>query len=62
MPQPMRDLFTNLIPALLQTEAGKAAFKTAYDIDALQPANDGYYQEFRTYVHASGIDLATLVK
>jgi phosphonate transport system substrate-binding protein len=62
MPQPMRDLFTNLIPALLQTEAGKAAFKTAYDIDALQPANDGYYEEFRTYVHASGIDLTTLVK
>jgi phosphonate transport system substrate-binding protein len=62
MPQPMRELFTNLIPALLQTEAGKAAFKTAYDIDALQPANDGYYEEFRTYVHASGIDLTTLVK
>ena len=62
MPQPMRELFTNLIPALLQTEAGKAAFKTAYNIDALQPANDGYYEEFRTYVHASGIDLTTLIK
>ena len=62
MPQAMRDLFTSLIPAILQTEAGKAAFKTAYDIDALEPANDGYYEEFRTYVHASGLDLTTLVK
>lgn len=62
MPQAMRDQFTGLVPAIMQTEAGKAAFKTAYDIDALKPANDGYYQEFRTYVHASGVDLTTLVK
>jgi phosphonate transport system substrate-binding protein len=61
MPQAMRDLFTSLIPAIMQTEAGKAAFKTAYDIDALAPVNDGYYEEFRTYVHASGIDLSLLV-
>jgi phosphonate transport system substrate-binding protein len=62
MPPAMRDLFAGLIPALLQTNAGRAAFKTAYDIDALAPVNDGYYEEFRTYVHASGIDLTTLVK
>ena len=62
MPQAMRDQFTGLIPAIMQTEAGKAAFKTAYDIDGLKPANDGYYEEFRTYVHASGVDLTTLVK
>lgn len=62
MPQAMRDLFTSLIPAIMQTEAGKAAFKTAYDIDALEPANDGYYEEFRTYVDASGVDLTTLIK
>ncbi|HEX9388463.1 MAG TPA: PhnD/SsuA/transferrin family substrate-binding protein [Anaerolineales bacterium] len=62
MPQAMRDLFTSLIPAIMQTEAGKAAFRTAYDIDALEPANDGYYEEFRTYVQASGVDLTTLVK
>jgi ABC-type phosphate/phosphonate transport system substrate-binding protein len=62
MPQAMRDLFTSLIPAIMQTDAGKAAFKTAYDIDALQPVNDGYYDEFRIYVHASAIDLTTLVK
>ena len=62
MPQPMRDLLASFVPAILQTEAGKAAFKTAYDIDTLQSVNDGYYQEFRTYLQASGIDLTTLVK
>jgi ABC-type phosphate/phosphonate transport system substrate-binding protein len=62
MPPAMRDVFTSLIPAIMQTEAGKAAFKTAYDIDALEPANDGYYEEFRTYVDASGVDLTTLIK
>ncbi len=62
MPQPMRDLVASFVPAIMQTEAGKAAFKTAYDIDTLQPVNDGYYEEFRTYLHASGIDLTTLVK
>jgi ABC-type phosphate/phosphonate transport system substrate-binding protein len=62
MPQPMRDLLASFVPAIMQTEAGKAAFKTAYDIDTLQPVNDGYYEEFRTYLHASGIDLNNLVK
>jgi len=62
MPQGMRDLFTGQIPAILQTEAGKAAFKAAYDIDELAPVNDGYYEEFRTYLNAAGIDLTTLVK
>jgi phosphonate transport system substrate-binding protein len=62
MPQSMRDLFASLIPAIMQTDAGKAAFKAAYDVDAFAPVNDGYYEEFRTYVHASGVDLTTLVK
>jgi phosphonate transport system substrate-binding protein len=62
MPQGMRDLFASLIPAMLQTEAGKAAFKTAYDIDEMEAVNDGYYDEFRVYVEESGVDLTTLVK
>jgi phosphate/phosphite/phosphonate ABC transporter binding protein len=62
MPQNMRDLFASLIPAMLQTEDGKAAFKTAYDIDQIEPVNDGYYEDFHIYVGASGVDLTTLVK
>ena len=62
MPPGMRELFTNLIPAILQTDAGKAAFQTAYGIEEVEPANDGYYEEFRIYVGESGVDLTTLVK
>ena len=62
MPQGMRDLISNTIPAILQTEAGKAAFKTAYDIEELQAVNDGYYDDFRLYVNESRVDLSTLVK
>jgi ABC-type phosphate/phosphonate transport system substrate-binding protein len=62
MPEGMQNLFASLIPAILQTEAGKAAFKTAYDIEELQPVNDGYYEDFHTYVKASGVELSTLVK
>jgi len=62
MPQPMRDLFTNIIPAILQTDAGKDAFKAAYDVEELEPVNDAFYREFRKYVEESGVDLSTLVK
>ncbi len=62
MPEGMRALFANLIPAIMQTDAGRVAFKTAYDIEELQAVNDAYYDDFRTYVKASGIDLTTLVK
>lgn len=62
MPQGMRDLFAGMIPAMMQTDAGRAAFKTAYDIDELEAVNDGYYEDFRIYVGESGVDLTTLVK
>jgi phosphonate transport system substrate-binding protein len=62
MPQGMRDLFASLIPAIMQTEAGRAAFKTAYDIDELEAVNDGYYEDFRIYIGESGVDLTTLVR
>ena len=62
MPTGMRELFASLIPAIMQTNEGRAAFQTVYNIEALQPVNDGYYEEFRAYLNASGIDLTTLVK
>ena len=62
MPQGMRELFAGLIPAVLQTEAGKASFKTAYDIEEVEAVNDGYYEDFHIYVDESGVDLGTLVK
>jgi len=62
MPQGMRDLFTNIIPAIMQTDDGKAAFKTAYDFEELMPVNDAFYEDFRDYVVNSRVDLSTLVK
>ncbi|MEP6895404.1 MAG: PhnD/SsuA/transferrin family substrate-binding protein [Chloroflexota bacterium] len=62
MPQPMRDLFTNTIPAMMQSDDGKAAFKAAYNIEELLPVNDAYYADFHEYVGDSKVDLATVVK
>lgn len=62
MPQGMRDLFSNQVAAIMQTDDGRAAFKTAYGIEELQVVNDGFYEEFRIYVDESGVDLLTLVK
>jgi len=62
MPQSMRDLLTNAIPAILQTENGKAAFKNVYDIEELLPVNDAYYEDLRDYVDASRVDLSVFVK
>ncbi len=62
MPQSMRELFANLVLAILQTDAGKAAFKTAYNIEELQAVNDAFYNEFRTYLKESRLDLLTLLK
>ncbi len=61
MPQPMRNLFFDMIPAIKQTDAGGAAFKTAFDIDEIQAANDGDFNEFHMFVKESKIDLSSLV-
>ena len=62
MPQGMRELFASFVPAIMQTEAGSAAFQTVYEIEELQAVNDGYYEDFHTYVTASGLDLLTLLE
>jgi len=62
MPHEMRDLFSTQIAAILQTDTGREAFKTAYGIEELQVVNDGFYAEFRSYLEKSAIDLTTLVK
>jgi len=62
MPPAMRDLFSGFVPAILQTDDGKAAFKTAYDIEEITPVNDTYYAEFREYVGDSQVELSSLVK
>lgn len=62
LPQDIRDLLTSLVLPIMQTDAGREAFKVAYDIEEVQAVNDGYYEEFRIYVDESGVDLSTLVR
>ena len=61
MPQHMRDLFASLIPAIQQTDAGKTDFKTAFDIEQLQPVNDGDFAEFHSYIKDSLVDLPQII-
>jgi len=61
MPEEMRNLFSNEIAAMMQTENGSQAFKTAYGIESIQGVNDGFYEDFRTYVDESQVDLTQLV-
>lgn len=61
MPQPMRELFANLIPAIRQTEAGNAAFQTAYGIEELQAVNDGDFRDFHFLVEESRVNLMLLL-
>ena len=62
LPQPMRDQLVNSIPAIYQTDIGRAALKTAYDIDELAPVNDAYFDEFFSYMQAAQLDLSILLK
>lgn len=61
MPQPMRALFRDLIPAIRQTEAGRAAFQTAYGFDEIQAVNDGDFGDFHLFMRESGLDLMALL-
>jgi phosphonate transport system substrate-binding protein len=61
MPQPMRDLFANIIPAIFQTDSGNAAFQTAYEIDVLQGVNDGDFKDFHSSIEGSKIDLLSIM-
>lgn len=61
MPQSMRNLFFDLIPAIRQTDAGNAAFQTAYGIEEIQPVSDGDFNEFHTFVRESRVDLVKLL-
>jgi ABC-type phosphate/phosphonate transport system substrate-binding protein len=62
MPQPMRNLFFDLIPAIKQTDAGSAAFLTAYELDEIQAVSDGDFSDFHTFMRESRVDLIPLLE
>ena len=62
MPQDLRDKVTAAMMKIAGTEAGKKALKDLYQIGGLTKADDTVYDQFRSYLQASGLDLSQFVK
>ncbi len=62
MPQNLRDQITAAMLKLAGTDAGKKALNDLYQIGGLVQADDTVYDQFRSYLQASGIDLSQYVK
>jgi phosphonate transport system substrate-binding protein len=62
MPQNLRDQVTNAMVTISGTEAGKTALNDLYQIGGLTLCDDTVYDQFRSYLSASGIDLSQYVK
>ncbi len=62
MPQELRDQITAAMLKIAETEEGKKALNDLYQIGGLVPVDDTAYDEFRSYLEASGIDLSQYVK
>jgi phosphonate transport system substrate-binding protein len=62
MPQDLRDQVTAAMVKIAGTEAGKTALNDLYQIGGITLADDTVYDQFRSYLSASGIDLSQFVK
>jgi phosphonate transport system substrate-binding protein len=62
MPQDLRDQITAAMLKLADTEDGKKALNDLYQIGGLVSVDDTVYDEFRSYLTASGVDLSAYVK
>ncbi len=62
MPQALRDQITAAMMKIAGTEAGKKALNDLYQISGLTQTDDTVYDQFRSYLSASGIDLSQFVK
>jgi len=59
----MREKLTAALLELAGTEEGRALLKSGgYSIEGLEAVDDTFYDEFRVYLEASGIDPTTLFK
>jgi phosphonate transport system substrate-binding protein len=62
MPQDLRTKITAAMMTIAGTEAGKKALNDLYQIGGLVQTDDTAYDQFRSYLQASGIDLSQYVK
>lgn len=62
LPQDLRDKVTAAMLKIAGTEEGKKALNDLYQIGGLVQVDDTAYDQFRSYLEASGIDLSQYVK
>ncbi len=62
MPQDLRDKVTAAMLKIADTEDGKKALQDLYQIGGLVQTDDTVYDEFRSYLQASGVDLSQYVQ
>ncbi|MBI3361055.1 MAG: PhnD/SsuA/transferrin family substrate-binding protein, partial [Chloroflexi bacterium] len=62
MPKELRDKITAAMLKIAGTEDGKKALQDLYQIGGLVQVDDTAYDEFRSYLEASGVDLSKYVK
>jgi len=61
-PADMRQKIVDALVAISSTEAGQAALGSLYSIEALVPADDSFFDQFRADLSKAGIDIESLAK
>lgn len=62
VPADVREKIVSALLEIAETEDGKAALKQVYEIEGFTAVDDSFYDEFRTQLDASGIDIEELAK
>lgn len=61
-PADLRERIVTTLLEISESEEGKAALETLYEIEALQRVDDGFYDEFRASLEASGVNVEDLAQ
>jgi len=63
LPEDVRAKLTEALLTMSSTDEGREILKNAgYQIEGLKVVDDTFYDEFRAYLEATGLDITTLVK
>lgn len=61
VPADVKDKLVNALVELASTDDGRTLLKSGgFDVEGLKPVDDTFYDQFRVYLQASGIDVTTL--
>ncbi len=63
LPADVKAKLTEALMTMASSDDGKAILKSAgYQIEGLKPVDDTFYDSFKAYLEATGLDITTLVK